>query len=217
MWNIGTLEYWIIGIFITVLLGAIGSGLWDSIFKPVVSKVSNIIFTIFSFGAKSTRDNIYKEAAKGHHELPTLYILLIIFLVFPLSMISVEYRLYEKIYGNESNTVQEVYQKCLKKNKKKQCMKNIISYKLHVMTFFSIFLLAIILFRFISINRTNLAITYYQLCLKICSPLLSDTELKGIEQKFSLINSKEDYLDIINQFGELSKSNFFELPKPYYK
>ena len=221
-------EHWILSIILTIILGAIGSGLWDTAFKPIINKIANAIFTILSFGAKRARDKVYKEAARGHHELPSLFILLFIFISLPSFMLSLEISLYAKLYKLEPEvTISTVINNCKEKegDEKAECitnegnkyLKDKFGLKLHLLTLISILITVIIIYRFISINRTNIAITYYGQCLKICRPLMDDSCFYDLEQKFSLIETKEDYFDIINRLTAIAENNSIKLPKLYIK
>lgn len=221
-------EHWILSIILTILLGAIGSGLWDTAFKPIINKITNAIFTMFSFGAKRARDKIYKEAARGHHELPSLVILLFIFATLPCVILSLEFSLYAKIYKFEPElSIKMVINDCKEKegSEKIECFKEVgdkfirdkLGYKLHLLTLLSILVTVNMLFSFISINRTNLAITYYQQCLKICRPLIDDSTFFDLEQKYSLIETKEGYFEIISRLNVISEKNSINLPKLYIK
>jgi len=68
---------WLLGIAGTVALGAVGSGLWDVMLKPSFWWLGRWLLTIVTLGLSSVKDGIYRDVAKGHHELPSLYILLI--------------------------------------------------------------------------------------------------------------------------------------------
>lgn len=67
----------IIGILGTIILGAIGSGLWDLALEPALTWCGRTFFTIATLGLSQLRNEIYIDIAKGFHE--ALSILLVIF------------------------------------------------------------------------------------------------------------------------------------------
>ncbi|PYS27914.1 MAG: hypothetical protein DMF75_19615 [Acidobacteria bacterium] len=59
----------------TVILGAVGSGLWDLLMKPGVSRFGRLFLGIITFGSKTLRDSAYSSAALDPTSLPALVIL----------------------------------------------------------------------------------------------------------------------------------------------
>lgn len=55
------LEY----IFITVILGAVGSGLWEICLKPLINNTSGLILKIMSSVLSTYSNRIYLDIAKG--------------------------------------------------------------------------------------------------------------------------------------------------------
>jgi cation transport ATPase len=49
-----------------LILGALGSGLWELLFKPLLFWVSTVFLNIATLGINSLRDDLYVEIAKGH-------------------------------------------------------------------------------------------------------------------------------------------------------
>ena len=116
-------EHWILSIVVTILLGAIGSGLWDAALKPITLKLGSQLYTVITFGARRSRDKIYKRAAMGHHELPSLYILLIVMVLGISALTATQMRLYVQLYAPEILTIRLVAE-CPKEDatKFKECI-----------------------------------------------------------------------------------------------
>jgi hypothetical protein len=202
-------EHWILSIFITVLLGAIGSGLWDTVLKPLGTKIDNVLFTAMTLGARRSRDKIYKNAAMGHHELPSLYLLLMALLLLASLVAGSQVRLYALVYALD--VVETFASECINLEGKeaKACALNVVKEKimpvLQIASLFALFVSIIIIYRFIAINRTNLVTTYYQQCLRVVRPYMDDKQFFEIEQRYELIVSKEDYDSIISKLREVAK------------
>lgn len=62
----------IVGIVATIVLGAIGSGLWERFLGPALDGLTRVSIGVFSHGHNSYRDSIYESAAKGFHEAHAL-------------------------------------------------------------------------------------------------------------------------------------------------
>jgi hypothetical protein len=147
-------EHWILSIFITVLLGAIGSGLWDTVLKPLGTKIDNVLFTAMTLGARRSRDKIYKNAAMGHHELPSLYLLLMALLLLASLVAGSQVRLYALVYALD--VVETFASECINLEGKeaKACALNVVKEKimpvLQIASLFALFVSIIIIYRFIA-------------------------------------------------------------------
>lgn len=74
----------ILAVIGAVVIGAIGSGVWDLVLKHFVISGRDMILNIISLGMKSVKDMTYSQIARGFHEEPNMNILtiLICFLIF---------------------------------------------------------------------------------------------------------------------------------------
>ncbi len=59
---VNRLSVWIV---VTIVLGALGSGLWELVVRPVYAFVSTIALNVITLGLDSLRNGLYEEAAKG--------------------------------------------------------------------------------------------------------------------------------------------------------
>src|SRR5260370_6846781 len=77
-------KYFRLSVVLTVIgaliLGALGSGLWELLFKPLLFWVSTLFLSIATLGINSLRDDLYVEIAKGHDPSGLLVFTVIIML-----------------------------------------------------------------------------------------------------------------------------------------
>ncbi len=68
---------------LTIILGAIGSGVWERFLSPAFDKTREIIINVMNYFVISYKDSIYADAAKGFHEYSadSLYCLVLICIV----------------------------------------------------------------------------------------------------------------------------------------
>lgn len=66
---------WILAILGTIVLGALGSGLWEVLVKPGLAWAGGAVLTISTLGLDSLRDQIYADVAIGSYERASLSIL----------------------------------------------------------------------------------------------------------------------------------------------
>lgn len=59
---------WTTGVLGTVVLGIVGSALWDLALRPAFYSTRNALLNLTSFGIESARNSAYVEAARGFHE-----------------------------------------------------------------------------------------------------------------------------------------------------
>jgi hypothetical protein len=70
------------GILVTLALGALGNGVWESLFKPILLWLRDVVLTIGTLGIQSLIDDIYVDVGKSNYERGSLVVL-----TFMLSMV----------------------------------------------------------------------------------------------------------------------------------
>jgi len=212
-------QHWVATIIITILLGAIGSGLWDAALKPYGAKFTNFLYSVVTFNLKKTRDSDYESAAMGHHELPSLYILLflLIIMVVPLFISPSLYLISSKF--PEISSVESSECKSKPPEEKRACLRLAIKSNsgtaLLYLTIPSIFLSVIIFRRFHSVNKSNLIVTYFYQALRSIRPLIDENKYHIYEQQFSLMRTEEDFNKLIAEIHDCMLKN--NLSSPNYK
>src|SRR5437764_7100847 len=78
-----------LGVIGSLVVGALGSGLWSWMFEPVLSRLGKGILNLVTLGISSLKDNVYSTAAEGLHEVPSLHVHLFVIAItvaLPLSL-----------------------------------------------------------------------------------------------------------------------------------
>lgn len=238
-------EHWVLSIVATIILGAIGSGLWEIAFKPIGKKLSSVAFTIITFGAKRARNNIYKAAAKGHHDLPSLHNLASMNTLFICIVFLSLFFLYLDITPPDSRIIShKSFRQCLEKKgeAKKECFSRALPEKfkkcfekddaeqdecinvalkeefmpeLQRLFLVGLFLSVMLFYKIYSVNKVNLITTYYDQCLKVIRPVIDDGRYHLFQQRYALMSTKEDYEKIISEIEDTAKENGISLPASY--
>jgi len=193
---------WLFAIVGTVILGAIGSGLWDSLFKPVLPWVAKTIFNIATLGLKQAQDGLYSEIAKGTYERAALDIFnLIMATIFFVAIVSVA-RGISTLRGakNDANALKG--------------LQPIIKRKLRIA---SVVLLSLIsgywvyhAVRMTYVVRAAANIEQYQL---IVGPYLSGDQRLTIRSRVAQMSSKDDYEKIITDLGKVASAHKLRVPE----
>jgi len=75
---------WIIGICATILLGALGSGLWSVIFEPTLGWLGKVFLSLVTLGMSAARDSVYARAALSFGEFPSVFLMELVGLLVPM-------------------------------------------------------------------------------------------------------------------------------------
>lgn len=188
---------WILGVIGVVFLGAIGSGLWQIGMEPASSWILDALFKITTLGLSYFEDAFYRDVAKGLHEETSLFALYFIFIGF---MIFLGYMWGDIFFGRAS-----------KFNKIRQRWRGPI---LKILT---IYLVALLVFQYSTITRRNRIITDFRRRFTIAKFLLDEQQEEEILGKFSMIKSKQDYLNVNNMLIEMARKKVQDLPSPSVK
>ena len=71
-----------LGILGSIVGGALGSGLWNGVLGPFCVAIGKGILNIVTLGIASLKDSMYRSAAEGLHEVPSLNVHLYVILFF---------------------------------------------------------------------------------------------------------------------------------------
>lgn len=75
----------VVGFAATIVLGAIGSGLWERFLGPFLDWLARQTVGAFAWGHTSYRDSIYENAAKGFHEVHSLALYTTLLALLPIA------------------------------------------------------------------------------------------------------------------------------------
>ena len=216
--------------FGTIILGAVGSGVWEYILDPFVSASTKAILNIATLGVKSFKNDLYIEVAKGFHEkasyllLSKVDIILVIGLLFYsfINALRIKSLIYDrdlqlkKIHRIESGgKLEENHWMDELKDIKDELKCPKIQYLLktsYVLIGIAVLLLSA---QYVSSKRSfyiNEAITYYQQSKSIIAPYISSKDLLLFDSRFSQIKTPNDYYEIMNQLKSVAKNEKVDLP-----
>lgn len=67
------------GLAAAILIGAIGSGVWEALLKPLLQYGAEVVVGLFAWVSTAFKDSIYREAAEGFHEKHSLTLITFIY------------------------------------------------------------------------------------------------------------------------------------------
>jgi hypothetical protein len=185
---------------ITVILGAIGAGLWELAFKPLLSVFSSFALNIVTFGLDSLRNGLYEEAAKGQFERVGIHILVgITSILVGITVVTVRLTLplqLRKYIQTPTPSPQE--------NIKipKFTPRYIIGISLGL-----IFITTLLVLLTARIVYINVAANYFEQLATIAAPYMSEQERTLARSKFAQIKTREQYVSLILHLQTVVKEN----------
>jgi hypothetical protein len=99
-----------LGISGSLLIGALGSGLWNGVFSPIFTFIGRGLMSLLTLFYSSERDDVYDRTAVGLHELSSNLMLMIfgfLFLLFPIFLYLTFFSIFSRQKKYESKTNEE--------------------------------------------------------------------------------------------------------------
>lgn len=215
------------GVISAIVLGAIGSGIWQYVFDPALSKGSKVILDLATLGVESFKNDLYQEIAIGFHEkassalhsqfnmLYTLFLVLIPIVILKKTreMIQRKSAIMKKLeqmeegLERESRTIEDL----------RQSTQNLRPERLLVFIY-ALLVVGVLLFsaQFVTSKRdryVNSAIAHYSQLKRIVSPYVSQNEIQLLDSRFSQIQSANDFESIIVQLNDITKQHNAKVPE----
>jgi len=188
----------------TIILGAIGSGIWELALKPSLSRISRGTFNLITLGIKGLSDRIYLQISTGINEntiMSNFTLIPLIFFCTVLTFITlVEFREYFFKILNviikpcKSDTNNEVNDKKDNRGKGLLMLITIIILTFSIITSIR------------NIYVSNCIVHYKQL-ITITSPYISAEEKEKFNSNFAQIQNSYDYKNIITRLEKIADNH----------
>lgn len=214
-------ENWIFSVLSALVIGALGSGLWDVVFKPMFKKLGEVLFFVLTLGISRAKDSIYKEAAKGIKEQGGMYVarnLTGIMSGFLIASCLVFVQAPERIMEiknistacESKSETGEIYS-CIDKirDKKLDKLEDILVFYVPA----AVFLAVVLMYSSLWMGAVHRVVTDYNQYISICRPWISEDEFFRINSNYALMSKKSDFEGILNKLNEIARSNNVELPR----
>ena len=211
-----------VGIVATIVLGAIGSGVWELAGRSATQWVGRAILTGVTLGSSAIRDSVYREAARGFHEAASLYIVgLISALVSGFWGVTAGYWTASRLRPDTDDieaiaAVEDPQQRMIMLNASIATSKAAVKSakrKLAIAVSVGLFVIGAMQFiNYLKLSQANEALTYYNQAFKICSPYMGDQDAKLVSSRFAAMQGRADYVTIVAYLGNVASSNGRKLP-----
>ncbi len=200
------LHYWFGGVLGAILISAIGSGVWLRFLSPALSWFIDVVIQSLSFISGTFKDSIYREAAKGFHEAPSLETFTLCSALMTGVMVASAFALYalytRKFKRSTSGKLSKEELSKIRRNTKRYC---VIGWIL-VLVIICIYLPTC--FKLLYVGRIT---TQSLNSIDIIAPFIEQKEYLSLKSDFLRIKNAEDYEAFHRKMVELSDKHEIEL------
>ena len=216
---------WALGVIGAILIGAIGSGVWQSVLGPALHAISRWLLDLGSLGLTSYKTNVYRSVAKDNQFLVGIPVFVLVSTVLIVIMVSAGLQTWERNYNArirrerllrnldgpdpEPSMTAEDMRRRLITGRRLGRIEQIFLYisALYMLGFFVAQSLV-----FVKLNYVDSADSHYHQVLRVVSPYLNDHERAMTESDFAQIGSREDYVKVLSKLEKLAKDNGRTVP-----
>lgn len=186
------------GVFAAIILGAIGSGIWEKILSPVLSVCSEAIINLISSISISYKNSIYSNAANGFHEKHSLTLLIwFLFAIVGLYCGMFLRMLIKKDKKVEKSTFDAFMSKSF----------------FYIFAFLTLIVISMAAFMGIKENYTNKITTWSLRSIEILSFNISNETYCELKSSFYKIENAKDFYDFYEKLQTISGKYNVKIPQ----
>lgn len=190
-----------------ILIGAIGSGLWEIFLKDLVFKLGNFFVNVASLIHSGYIDNLYKDVGKNYSYLeimPSVF-LTTLFVFLPAFAIIRTRRFFQKDEVEEKgNTRFSKFLAYIYQSKRRAYIFILIA-----TIPLSIMYTDMLLRQVSSLSASK----HVERILEIVKPYINEQKFDLLRSSFRLVNNKEKLETLITEINMIAKNNNIELPQ----
>lgn len=189
----------VLGTVLTIILGAIGSGLWERAIGPGFDAVANFVINAISRLVGTYKDSIYADVAKGFHEQSSMFLHILVLSLLPMGymIILIRHPIRRKKPG-ENNRIRKFV-----RSQRGYYMLIVITLSIMLTFFLSQF----------RVTYINKVITFSEQSMHILAPYVSNDEMKDLRATYHLVQNRDDYFAFHKRLLKMSKEAGVKLPK----
>jgi hypothetical protein len=187
-------------VLVTVVLGAVGSGVWEWILKPVLSGSSEVALTVATLGITAFKNSLYQDIALGFREEPSLRLYTAAFAFLP-----------SMIIGFVSGIV--VAHRRATSGQPESMFERVIDRSVRPVLLLVIFALVFSVVQASQVAYVNRAVTHFQQLSAIAAPHLSENQRLAVRSRFAQIATRDDYVKLVEELSGLCRSKSLRVPQ----
>ncbi|ENX36122.1 hypothetical protein [Acinetobacter courvalinii] len=200
---------WVVGILGTLIIGGLGSGVWEMMLKPMLSFLSNGIINFLVHTSTSFSNEIYQSIsmrsldrfqAKAYSLIVTILGSITLFLWFIL------FTKGKKLLNEERDERNGIHESV---KERVWILKNFKNFYIFMTFYFVLGCIPFFIYTYDGIKTSFISVKVinFEYLLKVNSDVLSENELKRLESNFAQIKNAQDYNEIIDYLKKLAIKN----------
>ncbi|UOB51793.1 hypothetical protein [Acinetobacter junii] len=200
---------WVVGILGTLIIGGLGSGVWEMMLKPTLSFLSNGIINFLVHTSTSFSNEIYQSIsmrsldrfqAKAYSLIVTILGSITLFLWFIL------FTKGKKLLNEERDERNGIHESV---KERVWILKNFKNFYIFMTFYFVLGCIPFFIYTYDGIKTSfiSVKVIHFEYLLKVNSDVLSENELKRLESNFAQIKNAQDYNEIIDYLKKLAIKN----------
>jgi len=214
--------------FGAIIIGAVGSGVWEGLLGPALRALRNWILDSVSLVFFGFKNGIYAEIARDHPSAVSMASHALLLMLFFLMFVAVTVHFAESIRGAKrklEDLARRIEEFRLGKPKGqmtavqvdteiRQMLREIKgTWKvLYTMGGVMVLFLAMNIFNYSRLSYIDSALVHYHQVLRIASPYLKPDEKLAVESQFALIHTKHDYAQVVERLAGIAKAHGQSVP-----
>jgi len=198
----------------TLLIGLVGSALWDVITWPGMTKLTRWLLTILTFGSNSIRDSAYSMAALDPYPVTGVIILIVFSTAIPGAWLGVASA--RSLIRRRDRHVETV-EKQLNETETDEAKAEVTDHldrmrgeHRKTLLFVDVILSVLVLSGIVSVWTINQAVLIRRVAIAdmaICAPFLSDQQEEVLFAQFAKVQSRQDYLNFERAMADIAKTH----------
>lgn len=215
-----------------ILLGAIGSGVWEGLLGPALRALRNWILDSISLVFLGYKNSVYVEIARDHTSAVNMAshsLLMTLFLAMCAAYILYFFRYIREAEIQFENVVRRSEAVLQGKAQEQKTTAQLVAeieqmtkvmkgtmkgmWKLlYVISAVMVLVLAMNFVNFARLSYIDSALVHYHQVLRITSPHLKPDEKLAVESQFALIQTKQDYAQLVGRLSAIAKEQGQSVP-----
>jgi hypothetical protein len=210
---------WCLASIGAVLVGALGSGLWQSLLGPIFQAAGRGFLSIISFEFHGYKNSVYQQIALDNPSaaiLPTLGLIVLTLCSLysaGLTYIFIEARYWKRKYeafGAQKQDSTPPLEDLIKKGRRLVWWLICLTYVYVFMVVLFLSIQTVVLARLTYVNG---ALAHYHQSLKIAAPYVDSQQRLLIESRFAQIRSREDYVNVVGNLETIARDHGQYVPE----
>jgi len=189
-----------------LVIGALGSGLWDVLFKPIFVWIGSILLNVATLGIQSLIDEIYMEVARGSYERASDAVHQTIVVIFGCAMIGVP--LIALLVVRAADGDEQDDWSALQEDRRRKLRTVVLAALIVESLGAGILLVGVARLSYI-IRASN----YLEQCERVVAPALTPDQRVLIASRVAQIQSKQDFIKIVEELRRTARTNNLILPE----